>query len=100
MIIGLLISGLGIGLFAPNGSGWLASVAPAEVRGKAVGGMTSALFLGQFFSPIFAQPFVEQIGLAAMFGVAAAIALLFAIVFAVSAARKGLTIAPTIEKNI
>ena len=56
-------------------------------RGKAVGGMTSIGFLGQFFSPIFTQPFVEQIGLPAMFGVAASIALLLAIVFAVSVAR-------------
>jgi len=100
VIIGLLISGLGIGLFAPNSSGWLASVAPAEVRGKAVGVMTSVGFLGQFFSPIFTQPFVEQVGLQAMFAVAAAIALLFAIIFAVSAVRKGQTIAPTIESNI
>lgn len=100
VIIGLLISGLGIGLFAPNSSGWLASVTSAEVRGKAVGGMTSVSFLGQFFSPIFTQPFVEQIGLSAMFGVAAAIALLFAVVFALSVARKGQTIASTIENNI
>jgi MFS family permease len=100
VIIGLLISGLGIGLFAPNSSGWLASVTSAEVRGKAVGGMTSVSFLGQFFSPIFTQPFVEQIGLSAMFGVTAAIAFLFAIVFAVSVARKGQTIASTIENKI
>jgi hypothetical protein len=52
LIVGLLIGGLGIGLFAPNNSGWLASVAPAELRGKAMGGMTSALFLGQFFQDI------------------------------------------------
>lgn len=100
VIIGLLISGLGIGLFAPNSSGWLASVASAEVRGKAVGGMTSVGFLGQFFSPIFTQPFVDQIGLPAMFGVAAAVALLFAVVFAVTVARKGVAIASTSESNI
>lgn len=100
VIIGLLISGLGIGLFAPNSSGWLASVASSEVRGKAVGGMTSVGFLGQFFSPIFTQPFVDQIGLPAMFGVAAAVALLFAIVFAVSVARKGVAIASTSESKI
>lgn len=34
VIIGLLISGLGIGLFPANNSGWLASLAPAELRVK------------------------------------------------------------------
>lgn len=100
VIVGLLISGLGIGLFAPNSSGWLASVASAGVRGKAVGVMTSVGFLGQFFSPIFSQPFVDQIGFPAMFGVAAAIAFLVGIVFAVSVARKRQTIAANFENRI
>ena len=88
VIAGLLIGGVGIGLFAPNNSGWLASVAPAEVRGKAVGGMTSALFLGQFFSPIIAQPLINRFGLAATFAVAGATALLIAMLFAAGAAKQ------------
>ena len=100
VIIGLLISGLGIGLFAPNGSGWLATLAPAELRGKAVGGLTSMIFLGQFFSPIFAQPFVEQITLAGMFAVAAAAALLITIPFAISAAKQRQVSSSVVENNI
>ena len=88
VIAGLLIGGVGIGLFAPNNSSWLASVAPAEVRGKAVGGMTSALFLGQFFSPIIAQPFINRVGLAATFAIAGVVALLIAMLFAAGAARQ------------
>jgi MFS family permease len=88
VIAGLLIGGIGVGLFAPNNSGWLATVAPAGVRGKAVGGMTSALFLGQFFSPIITQPFINQVGMAATFALAGAAALLIAILFAASAARQ------------
>ncbi|MCP4425020.1 MAG: MFS transporter [Chloroflexi bacterium] len=88
VMLGLLISGLGIGLFPANNSGWLASIAPAELRGKAVGGMTSALFLGQFFSPILTQPFVEQLGLTRMFGVAAVIAFLITVLFVIGAVRQ------------
>ena len=81
-IIALLIGGLGIGLFPPNNSVWLASVTPPTLRGRAVGGMTSALFLGQFFTPIFTQPITRQIGLAGTFAVAGAISVLVVALFA------------------
>ena len=84
-IIALLIGGIGVGLFPPNNSTWLAFVVSAENRGRAVGGLTSMIFLGQFFSPIISQPLVEQFGFTGMFmilgGLALGIALLF-IVFA------------------
>jgi MFS family permease len=48
IITGLLISGLGLGLYIPNSNVWLVSVVPAALRGRAVGGLTTALFLGQF----------------------------------------------------
>ncbi len=99
-ITGLLISGLGIGLFAPNITGWLDSVAPAELRGKAVGGMTSALFLGQFFSPIITQPFINRLGLSATFAVAGAAALLIAIFFAAGAAMQHKGTVPAIKNTV
>ena len=88
VIVGLLIGGLGIGLFPPNNSVWLASVTPPALRGAAVGGMTSAIFLGQFFSPIFTQPIINQIGMVGMFGLVGLISLTIAIVFAGLAVRK------------
>ena len=100
VIIGLLLSGLGIGLFPANNSGWLASFTPAEIRGQAVGGMTSALFLGQFFSPILTQGLIEQSGLAAMFGFAAVAALLIAILFGMSVFRQNRMSAPVSGSNI
>ncbi len=81
IIVALLIGGLGIGLFPPNNSVWLASVTPPALRGRAVGGMTSAIFLGQFFSPIFAQPVIQQVGIAGMFGIAGAASLLIVVIF-------------------
>jgi MFS family permease len=99
VVAGLLIGGLGIGLFPPNTAGWLASITPAELRGKAVGGMTSVLFLGQFFSPIITQPVVAQVGLAGMFAVFTGVALLVAALFAMSAAKQKQPSTPAIEKN-
>ena len=98
-IVGLLIGGVGIGLFAPINSSWLASIAPAELRGKAVGGMTSMLFLGQFFSPVITQPFIYQVGLAATFAVAGVFALLITLLFAVSAAKQKGTSNSVVEPN-
>jgi len=88
VIMALMIGGLGIGLFPPNSSVWLASVTPPALRGRAVGGMTSAIFLGQFFSPIFTQPFVQELGMAGTFCIAAGVSLLIAGVFFAIAMRQ------------
>ena len=89
VIIGLLIGGLGVGLMPPNNSIWLASVIPPEVKGRAVGGLTSALFLGQFFSPILTQPLIQRFNLVNTFGIASGLALALAIVFTMIAKGKG-----------
>ncbi len=86
VVAGLLIGGLGIGLLPPNLIVWVASIAPAAVRGRAVGGLNTALFLGQFLTPILTQPIVEQVGVASTFGVAGGVSLLLAAVL-VGAAR-------------
>ena len=88
VVIALLIGGLGIGIFQPNNSVWLAVVTPPALRGRAVGGLTSAIFLGQFFSPIATQPLIGQIGMAGTFAVAAGISLLVAVVFSAAAMRQ------------
>jgi MFS family permease len=88
IVIALLIGGLGIGIFQPNNSVWLAAVTPPALRGRAVGGMTSAIFLGQFFSPIVAQPLIQQTGIGGTFAVAAGISILVAVVFVVAAMRQ------------
>lgn len=88
VIIGLLFGGLGVGLFAPNNSGWLASVTPAAIRGKAVGWMTSVLFLGQFASPILTEPFIKQIGLSATFALVGIVAMFITIIFIIADKRR------------
>lgn len=56
MYLGLIISGFGMGLVVPNLYLWLANETPLAIRGRVLGGFTTALFLGQFLSPIISQP--------------------------------------------
>ena len=58
LLPGLLLGGLGAGLLLPNASLWLVNASPMAIRGKVLGGMTSAMFLGQFLSPIVLQPVI------------------------------------------
>lgn len=63
VLIGLIVAGLGFGLMMPNFSVWLVSIVPPHLRGRAIGGLTTSQFLGQFLSPILAQPVVNIVGL-------------------------------------
>ena len=63
----LVIAGLGVGVLMPNANLWVLSIVPERSRGKALGLLTTALFLGQFGSPFFLQPFVYFFGLQASF---------------------------------
>ncbi len=62
-LTGLLISGFGVGLLMPNGTVWLLEITPLPQRGTIMGLFTSALFIGQFASPILAQPLATKMGL-------------------------------------
>ena len=81
MVVGLLIGGLGLGVLPPNLNVWVASITPSAKRGRALGGLTMALFLGQFFTPIITQPLIQQVGVAGTFGVIGSVSLLLAIAF-------------------
>ena len=63
VIAGGIVSGLGVGLFFPNSYLWLLALAPERLRGRLAGGLTMAVFLGQFFSPLLAQPVIAWISL-------------------------------------
>lgn len=67
VISGVLISGLGVGLLIPNGNLWMINLVPVQVRGKYVGFLTTATFLGMFFSPIIIQPVQNRVGLNSSF---------------------------------
>ncbi len=70
VIVGSMIAGLGLGLLAPNLGSVVAFTVPARIRGRAMGGLTASVFLGQFFSPLVLQPVLQQSGIVAIFWVA------------------------------
>ncbi len=63
VLLGLAIAGLGLGLLMPNLNVWVASSVSDAMRGRALGGLTTFFFLGQFLSPLFSQPLSQQFGL-------------------------------------
>jgi len=59
---GLAIAGIGLGWLMPNLTVWLSVAAPDHLRGRLLGGLTTAMFLGQFISPIISQPISQSFG--------------------------------------
>jgi MFS family permease len=63
VLVGLAIAGAGLGLLMPNMNVCLTSVTPGSLRGRVLGGLTTAFFFGQFVSPILSQPLSGAVGL-------------------------------------
>ncbi len=58
MLLGMAVFGVSVGLLMPNLYLRLTSLVPEAQRGRALGKMTTAVFLGQFLSPFFASPVI------------------------------------------
>ena len=58
-LLGMIVAGLGFGLYVPNHSSWILSIVSPQRRGFGVGLVTTAMFLGQFSAPILVQPFID-----------------------------------------
>lgn len=58
VVLALIVAGCGFGLIVPAQSAWMLAVMPAERRGFGIGLVTTAMYMGQFFSPILIQPFI------------------------------------------
>jgi len=84
--LGMVVVGFGIGLLNPTVNGWVVASVEPGARTKALGLLTSALFLGQFASPLLAQPVADAAGLGWTFGYAGIAAAVIAVVTAVAAA--------------
>ncbi|GGM49522.1 hypothetical protein GCM10008956_27010 [Deinococcus arenae] len=89
---GLLVAGLGGGLIFPNLYAWLADLTPPAWRGRVTAGMSSAIFLGQFLSPlVLAAPAGHEAqGFAAGAALAAGMGVLLLILTAVFRRAEGL----------
>jgi MFS family permease len=80
VMIGLVLSGLGFGLNVPNCSAWLLSKVPTNARGKALGGLTSAIFLGHIAAPFVYDPLVHVLGSGNTFLSVAVVSMLIALI--------------------
>lgn len=81
-----LFSGFAVGLLMPTMKLWTMNTASLAVRGKAIGAMTAAMFLGQFFSPIMAQPLTQHHqGIALLYSIVGVVAFALACWFAATA---------------
>jgi len=81
VILGLIVIGMGLGLLMPNLNVWLNAITPVAIRGKVLGGLTTAMFLGQFSSPLVSQPIAAQIGIGTTYGVVGVGMLILAVIF-------------------
>lgn len=61
--MGVMVAGLGIGSLIPTANLWIMSLVPDAQRGKYVGLLTRANFVGMFASPLLIQPIQNIVGL-------------------------------------
>ena len=80
VIPGLMVSGLGAGLMMPNSNLCLVTMASPENRGKVLGFLSSFIFIGQFASPLFFQPLVDNTSIKTAFLIFASALVLFSII--------------------
>lgn len=64
---GVFIAGVGLGILGPNLTTWSLSFTPERLRGRVTGGIAASFFLGQFLSPIIAEPMVRAWGITGTF---------------------------------
>jgi MFS family permease len=62
VLFGLAVAGSGLGLLMPNTTVWVSAITTDAIRGRALGGLTTFFFMGQFLSPIVAQPLSKLVG--------------------------------------
>lgn len=80
ILLSVAIAGIGVGLLMPLGNLWIMEIAPEHKRGVMVGNITTAVYLGQFLSPILLQPVVNAFGIVEMFLIASYIMIFIAVI--------------------
>jgi MFS family permease len=81
VVLAMMLAGFGMGLMIPNTNMWVMKIAPAEIRGKEIGKLTTFWFLGQFLSPIIIFPVLSVLSLSFTFMIASAFLLMMSIGF-------------------
>lgn len=81
VVSGLAVSGVGLGLLVPNLNLCLIAETPPMFRGRVLGGLLASLFLGQFFSAVFSQPLISELGSSSTFGLMGFVLMILSLVF-------------------
>ena len=84
MLLVLIPVGIGLGFIMPNLNVWASNEVPDALRGRALGGLTTFMFLGQFLSPIASGPVSGSFGLTATYGLAGVLLCVVAAILATS----------------
>ena len=79
MIISVIIGGISFGFLISNSNLWIIETTRPEQRGRIIGILTSCLFLGQFLSPLLAEPIVQYGGFPFLFKISSGITLIVAL---------------------
>lgn len=78
LFVPFAVMGAGFGLIIPNLTAWLAAETTQQIRGRAMGIYSAALFFGQFMAPVISQPIANRSSIAMVYYVAAFSCLAFA----------------------
>lgn len=92
VLLGMLIAGVGFGLYIPNQSSWILSIVSEARRGLGVGLVTTGMFVGQFCAPLLVQPFIVAADPRAVWSSVSMILLVLAVIYAAMSliyARRG-----------
>ncbi len=92
-LAGMVVGGIGFGLYVPNHSSWILSIVSAKRRGFGVGLVTTAMFLGQFSAPILVQPFIDPADPAAVWNAMATFLIILSVVYVLLSWLSGRTAA-------
>lgn len=87
VLAGVVISGAGMGIVMPNFSTAALALATPATRGRVAGLLSSAIFSGQFLSPVFSQPLQLAYGYATTFLLSSGLLLVVALTIGLRSLR-------------
>lgn len=99
IILGLGISGLGFGLLFPNCKVWLTQAVTPKIRGRALGGLTTAFYIGEFLSPFASQTAIQWVGASGTYALASGILGVVAVFAIVASTKAALTPSESLSGN-
>ena len=67
VMVALFCFGVGMSQMFANTSTWLLGLTDPAVRGRVIGGLTAAIYAGQFALPFVAQPIIREAGIRTSF---------------------------------